>query len=375
MKQLDARWFQWSRYDAERRRDEHGYFLAGEGGKPGVLVDPVPFAEGDAAHVEELGGAEAVVLTGPWRQEEARLCAARFGAPVYVPGAAGEGERAYGDEERLPGGCMSVMVRRGPEGSYAALVQGDPRTALTGELVVGGPDNTVELELPAALAEERPAIAHALRGVLACYATRVFVAHGTAVLKDGDRTLQDLVYRHDPAAFLVRTSELRWDPPQAKAPITIGSRFGVRFAECAWMMGLKVLEFDMAEVPPGKQSVQLHRHDGEEECFIIMAGQGEVLTTTAALDGDQPDLATLATPIQAGDVLGFAPRYQVAHAIRNTGSEPLRYLCFGAPAETLDLCEYPETGVRTEVTRFGKRARFIPPKEASIPYWEGVRKD
>src|SRR5687767_5523512 len=242
MKQLDARWFQWSRYDAARRRDEHGYFLAGEDGKPGVLIDPVPFGEGDEAHVAELGGVEAVVVTGPWRHEAARACAARFGAPLYVPGAAREGERGYGDEEELPGGLMSVIVLRAPEGTHAALVQGDPRTALTGELVVGGLNGAIELELTDAMTEEMTVVARALRGVLACYTKRVFVARGTAVLKDGDRALHDLVYRHDPTAFLVRPSELRWDPPHSREPITIGSRFGVRFAECAWMMGLKVLE-------------------------------------------------------------------------------------------------------------------------------------
>ena len=373
MKQLDARWFQWSRYDAARRRDENGYFLAGVDGKPGVLIDPVSFVEGDEAHVAELGGVEAVVVTGPSRLEAARACAVRFGVKLHAPGDASEGEVGYSDEESLPSGLASLISHRTPDGSYAALVHGNTRTVLAGELVVGGPDGALELELPSGGAVGTAAVARALAGTLAIHVRRVFVTRGISVLKEGDRALLDLAYRHDPTAFLLRASELRWDPPPSQEPFTLGSRFGVRFAECAPRIGLKVLEFDMAEVPPGKQSVQLHRHDGEEECFIIVSGKGEVLTTTAPLDGHQPHLPTLATPIEAGDVLGFPPRYQVAHAIRNTGTEPLRYLCFGAPVETLDLYEYPETGVRTEVTRFGKRARFIPPKEAAIPYWDGVR--
>ena len=147
----------------------------------------------------------------------------------------------------------------------------------------------------------------------------------------------------------------------------------MRFAECAALLGLKTLEFDVAEVPPGKQSGQLHRHDGEEECFIILSGKGEVLTSIAPLEGAQPYLPTQALAIEAGDVLGFPPRYQVAHAFRNSGDEPLRYLAFGAPAETLDMVDYLETGIRMERTPYGKRARFTLPEERAVPYWDQVR--
>jgi uncharacterized cupin superfamily protein len=78
-------------------------------------------------------------------------------------------------------------------------------------------------------------------------------------------------------------------------------------------------------------------------------------------------------PVQAGDVVGFPPRYQIAHAWRNTGDEPLRYLAFGAPTEQLEMLDYPETNVRAESARYGKRHRFILPEHRSIPYWEGVR--
>ena len=307
------------------------------------------------------------------------------------------GVKGYGDDLLLPGDLMSVIVRRSPGSAHAALVHEATRTTLSGELVVGGPGGALQLEAPAdadvaAIAEAgAPALARALRGVLARYVRRVLVARGTSVLQNGDRALHDLVYRHDPAAFLLRRAELRWDPPLAGALWSLGNRFAARFAECAGPLGLKTLEFDIAEVPPGKQSGQLHRHDGEEECFIILSGKGEVLTSVAALNGLQPTLPTQALAIEAGEVLGpplpppnalrsryagarlFPPRYQVAHAFRNTGAEPLRYLAFGAPAETLDMVDYLETGVRMERTPYGKRARFTLPEERAIPYWDHVR--
>jgi uncharacterized cupin superfamily protein len=382
MKQIDTRWYQWSRYDPARRQDEHGYFLAGEDVAPGVLVDPVPFAEGDEAHLGELGGVGAVVVTGPSRLAAARACAAAFRAPLHVPEHAADGADAgaadvqrYGDDARLPGDLLSVTVHR----AHAALVHEETRSALTGELIVGGSGCALKLrtlEHAVGVAEAQwPDVAHALRGVLARFVRRVLVTAGTPILQEGDRALQDLVYRHDPAAFLLRASELRWDPPLAEAPHAIGSRFGVRFAECAHLLGLKTLEFDLAEVPPGKESVQFHRHDGEEECFVVLSGTGEVLTSVAPLAGEQPHLPAQTLAIAAGDMLGFPPRYQVAHAIRNTGDVPLRYLCFGAPSETLDMVDYVETGIRMERTPYGKRARFTLPTERAILYWDRVRTD
>jgi uncharacterized cupin superfamily protein len=64
--------------------------------------------------------------------------------------------------------------------------------------------------------------------------------------------------------------------------------------------------------------------------------------------------------VRAGDVLGFPPRYQVAHALANTGDAPLRYLVLEAPAG----------GQRAAATAFGKARPFDPPAQLDVPYWE-----
>jgi uncharacterized cupin superfamily protein len=371
MKQLETHWYAWSRYRPDRRLDEHGYFLAPAGETPGVagvVVDPVPFQEGDRDQIAELGGAAAVVLTDPARAAEAARCGAAFGCPVFVPRAVAGGEwpaglplRPYAPAEALPGGLAAVGAAADDSGEVA-LYHEETATLLTGRTVLGVPAGGLSLPRPDDPAAAARA-ARALRGLLAWTVRRLLVGTGTPLLHPGEavRALQDLVHRHDPAAFLLRQDELGWDPPAGVW--TLGRRFGARFAEYARLLGLRTLDFDLAEVSPGRQSGQLHRHDGEEEVFVVLAGRGEVLTERGAF------------AIAAGDVLGFPPRYQVAHAFRNTGEDPLRYLAFAAPAETLEMVDYPETGIRMERTPYGKGHRFVLPERQRVPYWEGVRTD
>jgi uncharacterized cupin superfamily protein len=189
---------------------------------------------------------------------------------------------------------------------------------------------------------------------------RVLVAQGEAILRDAERALQDLVYRHDPAAFLLRPDELAWQAPRTK-----GSRFSRRSAECSRLLGLKALDFEVTTVPPGKQNTLLHRHDGVEEAFVVLDGEGEVQTEGGVF------------PVRTGDILGFPPRYQVAHAIRNTGERVLRFLSFGAwtePAEAVGLAEYPESGKQLQWAP-GKYRLLYLPENLRVDYWEGERLD
>jgi uncharacterized cupin superfamily protein len=74
-------------------------------------------------------------------------------------------------------------------------------------------------------------------------------------------------------------------------------------------------------------------------------------------------------------VLGFPPRYQVAHAFVNTGDRPLRYFAFGARAAALEMVDYPASGKRSEGTAYGKYRRFYPPARTDVPYWENEPAD
>ena len=377
MKRVSPRWYEWSRYSPALRLDEHGHFLAGTGGEPGVVIDPVPFQEGDEAQIRELGGAQAVVLTGPGRGREADRCAALLGCPVIA---------AHDGNEGLPVGLLAIALPAGDggRGEEVALYHKETSTALVGARVVGDPTGALSLSLPgvprAPVGDVPPIVAageassaHDTNGLPArtARALRQLVGYGrvetlvvgagASLVQDAARALQDLVFRHDPLAMVLRPDELRWTP--AEGMRLLGARFGSRYAECARPLGLRVLDFELVEVPPGRQGGQRHRHDGQEELFVVLEGAGELVTEHAAI------------PVRAGDVVGFAPRYQIAHAFRNTGEQVLRYLAFGAFAETLEMVDYVESGVRAEFARFGKRHRFRLPEERDIQYWEGVPTD
>jgi mannose-6-phosphate isomerase-like protein (cupin superfamily) len=90
----------------------------------------------------------------------------------------------------------------------------------------------------------------------------------------------------------------------------------VRFARVVERGGLagSCNFIDLAELPPGS-SVGKHTHAGsEEEFYLVLAGSGEMTR-----DGE-------VFQVEAGDLIRNPPGG--THALRNTGSEPLRIFVF-----------------------------------------------
>ena len=72
-----------------------------------------------------------------------------------------------------------------------------------------------------------------------------------------------------------------------------------------------------AALEPG-QATERHYHAETEEIYFVLAGSGEM-----ELEGER-------APVAPGDAVPIPPR--AWHQIRNTGQEPLRFLCCCAPA-------------------------------------------
>ena len=366
MKQITPLLHEWSRCDASSESDLNGHFVQAAAGEPGVLVDPVAFNEGDETHVRRLGGVAAVVLTAGSRGRDAAQCAQAFGCPVLAPEAALpaaaeaglSGPKGYRPGEQLPAGLVATPVPDGPSPGETALyspVGGG--TLIVGDALLGRPLGALSLpprEWYGGAGGDVARAARGLRALLARRLSQVLVAHGQSVLRDPVPLLQDLIYRHDPEACLIRPDERHWG-----RHVLFGKRFGSRAAEYSRLLGLKVIDFELVELPPGRQNFPLHRHDGEEELFLVTEGRGELQTEHHRI------------AIQAGDVLAFPPRFQIAHAIRNTADAPLRFFAFSAPAQTLEMADYPSTGARLERTPYGKRRRFYLPEQLDVPYFEG----
>jgi mannose-6-phosphate isomerase-like protein (cupin superfamily) len=82
-------------------------------------------------------------------------------------------------------------------------------------------------------------------------------------------------------------------------------------------MGAAAVTLRLVEIPvadPGEAPREPHRHAAFEECMYVLSGQGATRTSSGE------------TEVAAGDTI-FVPPGEL-HVTRNTGSTPLRMLCF-----------------------------------------------
>ncbi|MCJ7592409.1 MAG: cupin domain-containing protein [Woeseiaceae bacterium] len=88
------------------------------------------------------------------------------------------------------------------------------------------------------------------------------------------------------------------------------------------VVGSAAITLRLVEIPvakPGEKLRAMHRHSGFEECMYVLAGQGSSQTEQGA------------TPVTAGDAILVPPGE--LHVTRNTGTTPLRMLCFFPTAD------------------------------------------
>lgn len=111
------------------------------------------------------------------------------------------------------------------------------------------------------------------------------------------------------------------------------------------------------EVAPGETSCPYHVHHGEDELFVILAGEGEYRF------GDR------LYQIKAGDVMG-APMggADYAHQLFNTGSDTLKYLVVSSKAD-LDILEFPDSG------KFLVSSRLVPGTARQRFFFKGRKED
>ena len=352
MKRITPLLHTWTEYRAEDRLDHNAYFCQSAAGEPGMVLDPVALQAGDLDELRGLGGVVAVVLLSPGagRSAHGEALAREFGCAVVRSDEVKDGQALPGGlvPSRLPNGQVVFLHRRG-------------RAWLVGDAVVGEPAGG--LSLPSTMGDEaaRARAARALRGLLNELFGCVLLARGMPVLREATEAIQDLVFAHDPEACLLRQSEITFLPG-----LQHGETYGRSNAEYARLLGLHTLDFALEEALPGRRSTAVHRHDGDEECFLIVSGEGEV----HILRPGESELRCI--PVRAGDVVAFPPRYQIAHSFKCTGSEPLRFFAFGAPGkEHVGVVDYPLSGKRlTMAWPPGKMARYFLPERKDVPYFE-----
>lgn len=98
------------------------------------------------------------------------------------------------------------------------------------------------------------------------------------------------------------------------------------------LTGLTGFGFHIIEVPPGKQSTEMHRHHHEDECVFILEGEGD------AVIGDET------RAVGPGDFIGYRAGGE-AHTLVNTGAVPLKCIVVGQRLDH-DVGDFPRLGKR-----------------------------
>jgi uncharacterized cupin superfamily protein len=87
------------------------------------------------------------------------------------------------------------------------------------------------------------------------------------------------------------------------------------------MLGCAGLEMSLNVVPPGKGVPFLHKHQQNEEVYVVVGGRGQFLVDTECID------------VEDGSVLRIGP--PAARAWRNHTDAPLYFLCLQYRADSV----------------------------------------
>ena len=128
--------------------------------------------------------------------------------------------------------------------------------------------------------------------------------------------------------------------------------------------GGKQLGCSYVELAPGTQAWPFHYHCANEEAIYVLEGTGTARIGDARVE------------IRAGDYLAFPAGDKTPHQTINTGTTPLKYLCFSTLI-WVDVIGYPDSG------KIGARAREVMPdgslraivrenfRPDGLDYWDG----
>ncbi len=144
-----------------------------------------------------------------------------------------------------------------------------------------------------------------------------------------------------------------------------GENFEASFGTMTPDSGAKHLGARLTVLPSGKRAWPHHNHHGNDEMFVILAGEGELRF------GDDR------FPLREGDVATCpAGGRETAHQIINTGSVELKYLAISSMRDP-DITEYPDSNKLGAIAGSAPGGdpkdrtitSFIKPEE--VDYWDG----
>jgi len=329
MKQLMLDGFYcWSRFSQERQIDFNGHLWVRPEGN--VLIDPVPMIDSDLAQLDELGGAQWIVITNRDHEREAGYFAERTGAAVATHAADAASmtatpDRLLQDGEELVPGLVAIQLEHGKSPGELALYWPGLSVVLAGDLVVGAPMGRFTLLMDEKLADP-PRAALQLRKLLALEFDALLVGDGHSVLQQArERLIECLEDRADIYVNRINEQEVPWswhDGPE-------GYRWETK--ELDALVGARHLGYRLIRLPPGNATFPQHFHYHGEELFYLVEGTCTIITPRGVI------------AVTAGDFIAFPTGPRGAHKFVNRDAGPCVMLALGVEIEH-EVAEYPDSG-------------------------------
>jgi uncharacterized cupin superfamily protein len=131
-----------------------------------------------------------------------------------------------------------------------------------------------------------------------------------------------------------------------------GDKFGGVYRKLGEFGRSKRIGVHLEEITRGRWNSTFHWHTHEEEHFYILEGRALFR------------VGNKTQTVGAGSYIVFPPDGRAAHAMKNIGPGPLRFLVIGT-RETGDVCVYPDSK-KVAVGPLGKVGRLT-----KTDYWDG----
>ncbi len=128
----------------------------------------------------------------------------------------------------------------------------------------------------------------------------------------------------DSSKPIVHETQLDW------MELSHGERIAFKRKLLGQAAGAEKLGCSLFEVAPGKRAWPFHYHFANEEALYILEG-----SATLRLGSEE-------CALRAGHFVNFRSGPNSAHQLLNTGSVPLRYLCFSTMIGP-EVCGYPDS--------------------------------
>jgi uncharacterized cupin superfamily protein len=166
-----------------------------------------------------------------------------------------------------------------------------------------------------------------------------------------------------------REPELDWPPPSPRPESIVNldeveGEYEGRSKRLGSTAGAVLSGLNWLSLSPGEEGAPPHCHTAEEEIFVILDGEGELLLWAPP----QAETPTQTEPVEThrirrGHVISRPPGTRIAHSFR-AGDRSLTYLAYGTK-DPNDICWYPRSN-KVYFRGIGLIARLDP-----LDYFDG----